>query len=58
MCIVQGIRFLLETGFIPTKAPEDIARFLLTTDGLSKAMIGEYLGEGYDSFALLIKLAL
>jgi hypothetical protein len=29
--------------------------FLLTTDGLSKAMIGEYLGEGYDSFGLLIK---
>jgi len=43
---VQGIQFLLETGFIPSKSPKDVARFLLSTDGLSKAMIGEYLGEG------------
>ncbi|KAH7930079.1 Sec7-domain-containing protein [Leucogyrophana mollusca] len=42
----RGIQFLLETGFISSKAPQDVARFLLTTDGLSKAMIGEYLGEG------------
>ncbi|GLB33776.1 putative sec7 [Lyophyllum shimeji] len=42
----RGVQFLIETGFIPSKAPIDIARFLLTTDGLSKAMIGEYLGEG------------
>ncbi|KAF5387640.1 hypothetical protein D9615_000382 [Tricholomella constricta] len=42
----RGVQFLLETGFIPSKAPGDIARFLLTTDGLSKSMIGEYLGEG------------
>ena len=37
---------MLETGFIPSKAPQDVARFLLQTDGLSKSMIGEYLGEG------------
>ncbi|ETW84950.1 hypothetical protein HETIRDRAFT_121078 [Heterobasidion irregulare TC 32-1] len=42
----RGIQFLLETGFIPSKAPQDVARFLLHTDGLSKSMIGEYLGEG------------
>lgn len=42
----QGIQFLIETGFIASKAPPDIATFLLTTDGLSKAMIGEYLGDG------------
>jgi brefeldin A-inhibited guanine nucleotide-exchange protein len=36
----------VEAGFIPSKAPIDIARFLLTTDGLNKAIIGEYLGEG------------
>ncbi|KAF5393632.1 hypothetical protein D9757_000052 [Collybiopsis confluens] len=42
----RGISFLIETGFIPTKSPQDIANFLLNTDGLSKAMIGEYLGEG------------
>ncbi|KAF9009101.1 hypothetical protein BDQ17DRAFT_1349527 [Cyathus striatus] len=28
------------------QVPHEIAKFLLTTDGLSKAMIGEYLGEG------------
>ena len=43
----KGIQFLLENGFIPSRQPADIARFLLSTDGLSKAMIGEYLGEGY-----------
>ncbi|KAH8105989.1 hypothetical protein BXZ70DRAFT_998132 [Cristinia sonorae] len=42
----RGIEFLVETGFIPSKTPKDIAKFLLETDGLSKAMIGEYLGEG------------
>lgn len=40
-----GISFLIETGFIPSKDPQDIARFLLKTDGLSKTMIGEYLGK-------------
>ncbi|KAF7332149.1 Guanine nucleotide exchange factor [Mycena kentingensis (nom. inval.)] len=44
----RGIQFLIETGFIPGREPEEIARFLLHTDGLNKAMIGEYLGEGED----------
>ncbi|RDB22645.1 Protein transport protein sec71 [Hypsizygus marmoreus] len=42
----RGVQFLIETGFIPSRAPKDVAKFLLTTDGLSKSMIGEYLGEG------------
>jgi brefeldin A-inhibited guanine nucleotide-exchange protein len=42
----QGIQFFIETGFIPSSLPRDVAGFLLTTDGLSKSMIGEYLGEG------------
>lgn len=42
----QGIAFLIETGFIRTREPKDIARFLLHADGLDKAQIGEYLGEG------------
>ncbi|PFH46320.1 hypothetical protein AMATHDRAFT_7967 [Amanita thiersii Skay4041] len=42
----RGVQFLVETGFISSRAPEDVAKFLLTTDGLSKGMIGEYLGEG------------
>ncbi|KAI0796813.1 hypothetical protein C8Q75DRAFT_710714 [Abortiporus biennis] len=45
---LYGIQFFRETGFIPSSSPQDIARFLLETDGLSKAMIGEYLGEGDD----------
>lgn len=43
--VSQGIAFFVETGFIPSTSPQDVARFLLETDGLSKAMIGEYLGE-------------
>lgn len=40
----RGIPALIESGFIPSKKPEDIAKFLIETDGLDKAMIGEYLG--------------
>ena len=43
--IVQGIEFFIETGFIPNPSPQHVARFLHETDGLSKAIIGEYLGE-------------
>jgi brefeldin A-inhibited guanine nucleotide-exchange protein len=43
---VQGVQFLIETGFITSREPLEIAKFLMSTDGLSKAMIGEYLGEG------------
>ncbi|KAK2466184.1 hypothetical protein APHAL10511_001826 [Amanita phalloides] len=42
----RGVHFLADAGFIPSRTPEDVANFLLTTDGLSKVMIGEYLGEG------------
>ncbi|KAJ3894640.1 hypothetical protein GG344DRAFT_40731 [Lentinula edodes] len=42
----RGISFLIENGFILSKTPQAIANFLLHTDGLSKSMIGEYLGEG------------
>ncbi|KAJ7276370.1 sec7 guanine nucleotide exchange factor [Mycena haematopus] len=42
----RGIRFLIDTGLIPSDSPQDVANFLLSTDGLNKAMIGEYLGEG------------
>lgn len=41
----RGVEFLVQNGFIRSKAPMDIARFLLQNEGLSKAMIGEYLGE-------------
>ncbi|KAF5331712.1 hypothetical protein D9611_007702 [Ephemerocybe angulata] len=42
----KGIEFLIDTGFILSKDPKDVATFLFHTDGLNKAMLGEYLGEG------------
>jgi len=42
----RGIKAALAGGFIRSEAPEDIARFLLNTEGLDKALLGEYLGEG------------
>lgn len=44
----KGVAFLLEHGFIKSTQPHDIAYFLLTTEGLNKAQIGEYLGEGEE----------
>ena len=52
MSWTQGIQFLIETGFVASSAPQDIALFLLNTDGLSKSMIGEYLGDGCVVFLL------
>ncbi len=43
----QGIEFMLAQGFIPSRSSQDIATFLLSTEGLNKAAIGEYLGEVY-----------
>ncbi|SJX64808.1 probable SEC7-component of non-clathrin vesicle coat [Sporisorium reilianum f. sp. reilianum] len=42
----RGIDDLVNNGFIRSREPADIARFLLYADGLSKAQIGEFLGEG------------
>jgi brefeldin A-inhibited guanine nucleotide-exchange protein len=37
---------MLNSGIIPSDSPRDIAQFLLTTEGIDKTMLGEYLGEG------------
>ncbi|KAK7207757.1 hypothetical protein BZA70DRAFT_265101 [Myxozyma melibiosi] len=42
----RGIKMLIDNKFIPSHEPKDIAYFLLHTEGLDKAMVGEYLGEG------------
>ncbi|KAI1738697.1 guanine nucleotide exchange factor [Xylaria scruposa] len=42
----RGIKFLIQSGFIASESPQDIAKFLLSDDRLDKAQIGEYLGEG------------
>jgi len=44
----KGIDTFIRGGFIKTREPLEIAKFLFSTEGLSKAMIGEYLGEGDD----------
>ncbi|KAL1916268.1 uncharacterized protein VTP21DRAFT_5885 [Calcarisporiella thermophila] len=41
----KGMRFLIEHGFVED-TPDAQVTFLLTTGNLSKAAIGEYLGEG------------
>lgn len=42
----RGMEVFLAHGYIPSPSPQDIAKFLLTTEGLNKAMLGEFLGEG------------
>ncbi|KAJ5953579.1 SEC7-like alpha orthogonal bundle [Penicillium verhagenii] len=42
----RGIKLFLQDGFIPSNSAEDIASFLLHSERLDKAMLGEYLGEG------------
>ena len=42
----QGIEYLVENGLLQ-ESPEDVARFLYKGEGLSKAAIGDYLGERY-----------
>ncbi|ODQ80015.1 hypothetical protein BABINDRAFT_167115 [Babjeviella inositovora NRRL Y-12698] len=41
----RGLDKLISDGFT-TDAPEEIAKFILATDGLDKAQLGEFLGEG------------
>ncbi|XP_045166930.2 IQ motif and SEC7 domain-containing protein 1-like isoform X3 [Mercenaria mercenaria] len=45
----KGLSFLCEHGFI-NESPETVARFLITRKGLSKQMIGEYLGNLQNPF--------
>ncbi|KAF2204089.1 hypothetical protein GQ43DRAFT_388688 [Delitschia confertaspora ATCC 74209] len=42
----RGLKVLLKDGFIPSEAPQDIARFLLDNDQIDKQALGEFLGEG------------
>lgn len=45
----KGIKYFIENEFIKSGNPKDIAEFLMTTDGLDKAVIGEYLGEADET---------
>lgn len=45
----KGIEFFVQHGFIKSMEPAEIATFILETDALDKAAIGEYLGEGNET---------
>lgn len=45
----RGIKALLQDGFLKSDSPQDIAAFLLRNDQISKAALGEFLGEGDES---------
>merc|ERR1712054_156112 len=40
----KGMKFLIDAGHVKNTT-KDVARFLLTADGLDKARVGEYIGE-------------
>jgi brefeldin A-inhibited guanine nucleotide-exchange protein len=50
----KGIEYFLEHGFIDERSPQAIAAFLHQTEGLSKAMMGEYMGEVFVSLVKLL----
>lgn len=45
----KGIQFLISRGFIPD-TPIGVAHFLLQRKGLSRQMIGEFLGNSKKQF--------
>ncbi|CAF0909486.1 unnamed protein product [Adineta steineri] len=49
----RGIRYLIAHRFLEANA-QAVARFLLSRKGLSRQMIGEYLGNLQDSFAMQV----
>ncbi|KAJ1982293.1 guanine nucleotide exchange protein for ADP-robosylation factor [Dimargaris verticillata] len=42
----KGVQALAAAGFMDMRDPHSVARFFRTTEGLNKAQLGEYLGEG------------
>ncbi len=48
-----GIRYLIAHRFLESNA-QAVAKFLLSRKGLSRQMIGEYLGNLQDSFAMQV----
>ncbi|UJR33619.1 hypothetical protein I4U23_021054 [Adineta vaga] len=49
----RGIRYLIAHRFLEAH-PQAVARFLLSRKGLSRQMIGEYLGNLQDPFAMQV----
>ena len=42
----KAIPLLIEKGFLKDESPKSIAKWLLATDGLNLATVGDFLGEG------------
>ncbi|XP_044742121.1 IQ motif and SEC7 domain-containing protein 2 [Chrysoperla carnea] len=49
----RGITYLMRRGFLEN-SPEAVARFLISRKGLSKQMIGEYLGNLQNQFNMAV----
>ncbi|XP_059220085.1 IQ motif and SEC7 domain-containing protein 1 isoform X3 [Stomoxys calcitrans] len=49
----KGIAYLIRRGFLEN-TPQGVARFLITRKGLSRQMIGEYLGNLQNSFNMAV----
>ncbi|XP_008216907.1 IQ motif and SEC7 domain-containing protein 1 isoform X3 [Nasonia vitripennis] len=49
----RGINYLIRRGFLEN-SPQGVARFLISRKGLSKQMIGEYLGNLQSSFNMAV----
>lgn len=49
----RGISYLIRRGFLEN-SPLGVARFLISRKGLSKQMIGEYLGNLQNSFNMAV----
>ncbi|XP_043282422.1 IQ motif and SEC7 domain-containing protein 1 isoform X3 [Venturia canescens] len=49
----RGITYLIRRGFLEN-SPQGVARFLISRKGLSKQMIGEYLGNLQNSFNMAV----
>lgn len=45
----KGVCYLIQRGFLEN-SPQGVARFLISRKGLSKQMIGEYLGNLQNPF--------
>ncbi|KAL1493350.1 hypothetical protein ABEB36_011419 [Hypothenemus hampei] len=49
----KGIAYLIRRGFLEN-SPQGVARFLISRKGLSKQMIGEYLGNLQNPFCMAV----
>lgn len=49
----RGITYLIRRGFLEN-SPQGVARFLISRKGLSKQMIGEYLGNLQNPFNMAV----